>query len=815
MLRSITIFLCIAFAGKIFAQEAVKKINGAVANDKSMAVAGATVSLLKAADTTQAAITVTGSNGKFIIDHVPNGRYLLTVTAIGLKQAGSISITVDDAHNDVTVPVIVLTSTVNNTLAAVTVKTNRKMVEQEIDKTVVNVDAMLTGATSNTLEVLQKTPGVIVSATGDISLNGRSGVLLLIDGRPTYMAAQDLAAYLKSLPGAILDKIELMDNPPARYDAAGNAIINIRLKKNRAGGFTGNISAGYTQGRYAKHNDALNINYNIKKLNFFANAGYNYENNYTRDVYDRTFFNTLGSTTSTIGIVSTQVYNPRTININAGADYAATANTTYGIMLNINSGRRPGLLNYTSNNYTTANQIDTVGSGYTNGLDKRTNIGTNFNMVHKFGKTGRELSADVNYLHYTPHSNQAQQTTTTNAAGTFVNEENFLYVLPTTSAIYTFKADYSHPLKNKAKFEAGIKTSVVDNSNIADYYTIKNNDTTVDNTRSNTFNYKENINAVYINGQKNWARWGLQFGLRAENTNATGQQLGNAAVPASHFSKNYTQLFPSLFASYKLDSAGNNTLVFSLTRRINRPNYQLLNPFLFLKDQYTYTQGNTTLIPQYQYRYEVRYSYKQYLRIGLSYNRFTNLIFQTTQTVNNIFITQPNNIGLGYMLLLNTGATVSPVNGWRLLTDVLLSHIGLNGTASGNTLNQNTYVARINVFNQLQFNNGWSAELGAYYASTDLNGQTITSGMVRANAAIQKKFWKDKASIRLSIDDIFNSWVYHYHSFGLKQAQYYQTSEADTRRVGIAFTYRFGNSDFSRKSKHVNNASDEEKDRLQ
>lgn len=150
------------------------------------------------------------------------------------------------------------------------VKTTRPLVEQEIDKTVVNVGSMISSATSNTLEVLEKTPGVTVGSNGEISLNGRGGVLVLIDGRATYMSAQNLASYLKSLPGSLLDKIELMDNPPAKYDAAGNEIINIKFKKSKVAGYTGNISLGYTQGKYARNNDAINLNYTHKKINILA-----------------------------------------------------------------------------------------------------------------------------------------------------------------------------------------------------------------------------------------------------------------------------------------------------------------------------------------------------------------------------------------------------------------------------------------------------------------------------------------------------------------------------------------------------------------
>ena len=233
-----------------------------------------------------------------------------------------------------------------------------------------------------------------------------------------------------------------------------------------------------------------------------------------------------------------------------------------------------------------------------------------------------------------------------------------------------------------------------------------------------------------------------------------------------------------------------------------------------MHDQYSYTAGNPLLGPQYQYRYELRFQHRQFLRMGLSYNRFSNVIFQTTQAVGNIFITQPNNVAKGYMLLLNTGITALPAKWWTINADILLSYMGLNGVAYSQTLNPRTYVARLNMMHFFQFGKVWSAEATAYYASRDLNGQAFTSARFRAGAAIQKKIWKEKGSIRLGFDDIFHSWVNHNQSVDLKQAQYFQTTEYDSQRIGLAFTYRFGKSHFARKSKNNNNASDEEKGRV-
>lgn len=802
--------LCAAFG---YAQQRAA-VAGNIKNTLNEPVAGATVQLQNASDSAVVTTHTSNENGVFRFENILHGTYRLYVSTGGYRPFAGQVFTIDSLHNFVTLPPIIVQFNKKTELAEVVVTARRPLIVQDLDKTIVNVESMMSSATSNTLEILEKTPGVIVSANGEISLNGRSGVLVLIDGRPTYMSGQDLAAYLKSIPGGTLDRIELIDNPSAKYDAAGNAIINIRLKKNRAGGFTGSLSVGYTQGRYARINDALNLNYRYKKINLFGNIGYGYEKTYNTDTYDRHFFNALNEEVSSIYLVTQQGAKGKGLNGFWGADYSLSANTTIGFVVNMNEYKRNGLLQYAGSNYSNNIQPDSTSNGYTASTDKRHNLGTNINFNHRFGNNGRELSADFNYLRYTGGGDQSIRNFVYGNTGDPLQTSSFLYTLPSTISIYTAKADYVHPLSKDARIEAGFKSGVVNNDNLANYFNTSMGTPVVDNSQTNHFLYRENINAGYINAQAKWSRIGVQLGLRAENTQATGRQLGNDSVKESRFTKNYTQLFPSMFISYKLDSAGRNTLTASITRRINRPNYQLLNPFLFMRDQYTYTGGNPLLGPQYQYRYELRYQYKQILRMGLSYNRFTDVIFQTTDVVDKIFITKPENIAKGFMLLLNTGITLNPAKWWTFNSDILLSHIGLDGNSYGQKLDPNAYIARINVINMFQFKNGWAAEAGAYYASKDLNGQAYTSGMIRTNAGVQKKLWKDKVSIRLSVEDIFHSWIYHYTSVGLKQAQFFQTGGSDTQRIGIGFTWRFGKNNFARKSRHNDNANDEEKGRV-
>lgn len=793
--------------------QAGNTISGTVKDFRNESLPGATVRLLNATDSTLITGEVTDTNGNFRFANLTSKTYVLVISAMGQKDFKSTVLTIDAAHSSIALPAIILLPAKSIELGEVVVKAKKPLIEQEMDRTIVNVGSMIGSATSNTFDVLAKTPGVSVNANGEISLNGRAGVMVLIDGRSTYMSGADLAAYLKSLPGGVLDKIELMDNPPARYDAAGNAVIDIRLKKVRAGGLTGSVALGGSQGRYARSNDALNLNYNQRNLNLFANLGYSYEKNYSEDDFSRRYYTETGVLKSRVELKNNQQTAANGYNINLGMDLTATPKTVFGTIVNLNGSTRKGNFSYESAQRDALNALAGTGSGSTVSNDTRRNTSINTNMLHKFNDKGRELTVDANYLHYHTQGRQDLENRLFNEEGDNVSRELFRYRTPSEINIYTLKADYVHPLKDKARLEGGFKSSYVDNDFVFNHYNANDGQAVIDNRRSNHFRYRENINAAYVSVEKRWKRFGMQLGLRLENTLAKGNQLGNDSVLAMRFTKNYTQLFPSIFFNYKLNAK--NAFVLMAVRRINRPNYQMLNPFVFYRDQYTYSAGNPHLTPQYQERLELKYQHKNFLNMGLSYNRFTHGIFTTIQAQGDTFTSRPDNIARGYMVLLNTSVSGQVASWWYNSTTLRLSRITMKGPLYTETLNYGTNVARLEINNFFNLGNGWNAELGGYYASRDVNGQAQTSDMFRVNGGIQKKIWKGKGTVAVSFEDLFHSWVYHNRSFSIRQSDYYQINRTDTQRISMALNYKFGKETFLRKRRHNNNASDDEKGRVE
>ncbi|WP_440133056.1 outer membrane beta-barrel protein [Chitinophaga sancti] len=671
-------------------------------------------------------------------------------------------------------------------LKAIEVTSKKPLLEQNIDRTVVNVDAMISAASSNTLEVLNKTPGVTVDQNGNINLNGK-GVLVLINGRTTYMSGQDLANYLKGLPGSTLDKIELMDAPPAKYDAGGGAVINLRLKKSTILGLTGNISLSANQGIYARTYDNINLNYNYKKMNWFGSLSYSRDASYDEDKTNRKYFtNDLD-----VYLVSHIRGRSNTKGLRLGMDYNVSAKTVIGF--EINGQQRPSI--YTRD-YTSKTNTDSSSTGFTYSDASWKNFSSNMNFLHRFNDKGHELSADASYITYNNHDLQD------------LNNDSYFfhYNLLSDMKIFAAKADYVHPIG----IEAGVKSSFVKNNYDSRYLNEKIMQ--VD-SNSNHFIYDENINAAYINVRKQWKRWGAQAGLRIENTNLRGKQPGNTAIAPSLFHRSYTQAFPTVFISYKLDSAGNHTLSWNLGRRVNRPNYQQLNPFVAFENSYTYATGNPNLRPQTNYRTELKYQYKQWLGLGVQYNWFKDIIFTLSDVVDNIYISKPQNVAKGYIAMVLVNLSLHPAKWWDLNVNIMAGGMKLNGEAYATPMNYGTYSARVRLYNQFNLSHGWSAEASGDYSGRNVNGQDVINPRYIMYAGIQKKFWNNQATLKLNAEDIFHSAGQNDHSEGVKDSYYTHRGIFDSQKIGLAFTYRFGRETFARKRNHSDNTADQEQER--
>ena len=771
-------------------------------------VEAATVRLL-GMDSSVLKQTVSEKEGQFVINEFKSGIYLVSIQSVGSQTYYSQALTVNTEHPEYDLKAISLTETAK--LKDVTVSSKKQFIEQKIDKTVINVDASPTTIGLSALELLEKTPGVTVDKDGNISLKGKQGVSVMIDGKPTYLSSSDLANLLKNMPSSTVEQIEIMTNPPAKYDAAGNAgVINFRTKKSKTKGFNTSVTLGAGMGKYPKANESINLNYRTGKLNVFGNYSYRYNKGYQSLDITRKFRDSAGNIQSVFDQHSDMYPDYQSHTFKTGMDYYASAKTTIGFVVNGNFNPGTFAVDNTTNIYNSGQKLQSQTITSNNSADEWTNYGANLNMLTKLDTAGRELSANLDYIHYTSLSNQMFNNYFYDEHGNTSSPDEILRGhIPGTINIYSGKVDYIHPLKKNARIEAGVKTSYVETDNIANYDTLSNGIWVSDAGRTNHFLYKENINAAYVSATKQFnSKWNAQLGLRVENTISNGNQLTTGET----FKRNYTQLFPTAYISYSLNDK--NQVGLNYGRRIQRPDYADLNPFYYFLDKYTYQVGNPYLQPQFSHNIELSHSYKGMITTTLSYTAINDVIQQQLQQVDSTHTTyiRQTNLAQQRSIALSVSAGVPLTKWWRANMYVQGSYNKYSGYINNGILDVSGPSLNINMQNQFTLPKGWSMELSGYYNSKAIYGTIVGLPQGSADFAVVKNIMKDKGSIKLNFRDFLGiqqwSGYSKYQNLDVTIHNHW-----DSRSVNISFTYRF-NKGQTGEQRHHSGGADEEQGRV-
>jgi len=766
------------------------EVSGRVLSSEHKPVEMATITLKNGSNHKDVQVTFADTLGNFKLTIAKKGNYVLVISAVGMDSL-TVGLTLGDLKM-MRLPDITL-SPLSHRLKEVSVVGQKPLIEQKIDRTILNVNSLITNSGANALEVLEKSPGVLVDASGNISFKGKSGVLVLINDKPTYLSGSSLTAYLKSLPASTLDQIELMDNPPAKYDAAGDAgVINIKTKKSKAAGFNGSVATNYGQAHYGQTNQSLDLNYGSSKFNLFANASYGNNRGFRRLDLTRNNFDAGRSAISAFN--QTQFIKSKTVysNLKLGADYFLSQKTTWGVVFL--GSLSPSWVDNPSTNliYNGQAGLDSVVTADNHSKSHFNNGGINLNYSHQFDKTGKALTFDLDYLSYSAVRDEQFFNQTRRPDNTLTTTQSLTDHSPTAIQIYSAKTDFTQPLGADARIDAGLKSSYVSTDNTANYFDLSNGVSTVNYDFSNQFLYNENINAGYLNFNKAFKRLEIQGGLRMENTNARGHQLGNVQHADSSFSRHYTDLFPTAYLSYKLDTSGNHLLVASYGRRIGRPYYQDLNPFVQPSDKFTYSSGNPFLRPQYTTNYKLAYSYKSILTIGLYYNYISDYRTEVVRQEGNIFIDGTGNIGTASFLGIASNLSLKLKTWWFLN---LYAHVFRNefkGQLFNTYLDQSSTYPEFNLTNQFTLLKDWSAEISGFYVGKHAEGQAIVNVKGQLNAGLQKKILRKNLSIKFSVRDILKT----YTSDGITTNISHTTSTFRNRFNSQSFmlglTYNFG-----------------------
>ena len=769
-----------------FAQSS-HNIKGKITDNTGKGIQSVTVSLLKATDSSLVKADVTDANGTFELVIAPAGKYLLNYTMIGFEKTYSAVFEVRNGQG-YDAGTISLQPAANK-LADVTVSSRKPMIEIKADKTVFNVENSINATGSNALELLQKSPGIQVDNNENISMKGKTGVRIYVDGKMTQLSSQDLAAYLKSINSNDVEAIEMISNPSARYDASGNAgIINIRLKKNKKFGTNGSMSLGLIQGVTPKGNGSVSLNYRDKKVNIFSNIGGNLglqEN--TLDLY-RVQRDTIYDQKSV------NWSNNKSLNAKAGVDLFLNSKSTLGFLVTTNFSNTDWSSESNTNiTYKPTNQYVKKLVALNTIPGSRTNMNSNINYRY-VDTSGKEINFDADYGLFRGTGRSFQPNNYLDQNGNPLSQIVNRNYTPTDIDIYTAKVDVDQP-KWKGKLGFGAKFSYVKTSNTFDFFNDVNGLPVKVLSRSNSFTYKENVNAAYVNYQRQFnQKWSLQTGLRMEHTNSEGILVRADGIVQSDntVKRSYVNLFPSAALTWTVNQK--NTLNLTFSRRIDRPTYQDLNPFENKLDELTYQKGNAFLRPQYTNTVELSHTYKYMLNTTIGYSHVKDFATETTDTANNATFVQQKNLATQRILSFSVGSPLPIAKWWNGYANVWYNYQMFKGKIGDNEIKTDIPIFGAYMQHSFTLGKGYTAELSGWFSGPSVWGATWrTRSQGGIDMGIQKQVLKKQGTLKLSVTDIFrtNPWKANVDFGGLFIRG---GGSWESQTVRMSFSWRFGNS---------------------
>jgi hypothetical protein len=771
------------------------KVSLTVLNQQNNPLENVTVELLKAKDSSLVKAGITDKTGNAYLERLPAGNYLIKASMVNYQSQFTKGISISEENNDIKAGSIVLQPR-SGELKEVAVTTRKPFIQKLTDRIVVNVENSIVSAGSSAIDVLERSPGVNIDQNDVISLRGKQGVIVMIDGKPSPLTGSDLANYLRGLPSSALERIDIITNPSAKYDASGNSgIIDIRMKKDQRLGANGTFTAGYGQGVYPKANTGLTFNYRNKKINVYGNYNYAYRVNLNHLFLDRNFY-TNGVFTGQDKKDNYTVAPLSSHTVRVGADYFADKKTVIGFVVNSNFTHFTRTNDNSSVVYNSQRNPSFTFKTQAGNNDHINNAVANINFKHTFSP-GKELTADADYGVFNSASLSSTATRYYNLNGSSQKPD---YILNGDQdgnlTLQTAKIDYVNPMKKGAKFETGAKTSYVKTDNDAKFFDVSSGTPQNDVNKTNRFYYEEYNNAGYVNFSQEFKKYNFQLGLRGEQTKINTRQVkGNITFDSSYF-----QLFPSAYFNYKIKE--DKTLGVSVSRRIDRPGYSQLNPFLFLIDVSTYATGNPGLLPQISWSYELSYTLKS-LNFTLGYSRTKNNqnvaitrfkdVFPNIPSDDNVTVQIPVNLSSSDYFGLSVSAPVKINSWWNMINNGNVYYNKFHGNLGGTTLNNRKPVFEMRTYNTFLLKKGWTTELNGSYNSGGRSGFMVFDPQWALSAGIQKTFWKNKGTLRFNITDIFwtnlpkavityNNYIEKWHA------------QRESRVANLSFTYRFGKS---------------------
>lgn len=777
---SLILMLLSLFTESILAQSYT--LQGHINDENEESVAGAVILLSTIADSTWSYSGLTDSTGQYKIENVKADSYTAKVIAQGFNESAQTINVLDDGTLNFSL------QTVNNTLKEVVITDRPPAIETSFGKTTINLNAAQIPAGSNALDILRKAPGVRIDGNGNVLLHG-THVLVLVDEKPTYLAGKDLETYLKSLSAEQLAQVELMSQPSAKYDKEGSGgIINLKTKTIKKKGFhgIGSSSISLAQRVHPAARSNLNLIYNNEKLSLFINAGYVHVQGFLDEQQNRTITDPL---TGRISQTYQDAFYKETwedYSLQIGTDYKLSSKTKVG--LSIKGIYHP---NKEKDEIQTVleedNKIDRNEAGRTHELFKNSVMGNaslkyipddKSNLVVNMDYIRRDHRHDMLF-----DSKGYDEQRQPNGQDLLLHSD-----APFITDLYSLKADYEKQMIKDINLETGIKSSLVTLNNGSYFQTYINHQWHNDSSRSNNFRYRENINAVYANLAKKFSeKWNAQIGLRVENTNIQGkQQIGNRIIARS-----FTSLFPVAYLGYKPNEHHNFEINYG--RRITRPNYSQLNPFVTYTSRYQYETGNADLMPAFDHTIELRHNYDNMLFSGIEFRRRNNIInpvINYDAASGSVIYTVANNADKN-VFHASAYFMRELFKWWNFAASADMYYQAYKLRNEEKIFSESVGYS-FSVQHGFNFAKSWTIDSSYYWASGDLQSMIARNKASQwLSLSVSKKLWKDTTVIKLSLEDPLNAYkqttVSHWNGVETVSENKYLSQQ-----ISFGLTYNFG-----------------------
>ncbi|MFT4535743.1 MAG: iron complex outermembrane receptor protein [Saprospiraceae bacterium] len=749
----------------------------------------ANVVLYSTTDSKMIKVESSDENGQFKFRNLENGSYYIEASFIGYTNFKSEPINMQG--DDIVLSDFIMEINAVELETAV-VKAKRSLIEVKPDRMVFNVEGTINSAGDDALGLLRKAPGVLVDNNNNITVLSRSGVLIYVDGKRLPLTGDDLNAYLSNLPAEQIDRMDIITNPGAKYEAQGNAgIIDIRLKRDKGHGVNGSISGSLSQGRLGKGNISSVGNYRNKLLNTFGTLGYNGGSSY----HDMTFRNNQN------GLLLDEINNSENasngINYRWGTDFFIGENSTIGFLV---SGQNQSSENVSENRIKISelenvSNIDSV--LIAENLSDQTRDQSTYNVNYAFDNKKHSLNIDLDYGRYRNDYAYIQPNRYYLVGETTPSTEVLTeYDTPINIDIYTGKIDYETDVFG-GKIGLGSKVSKVATDNSFLFYDILGGERERNNTRSNEFFYDENVYAGYANFQRSInKKWGMSAGLRVESTDAVGDlRAFKEELQEDPVELNYTNYFPS--GGLTFQQAPNKTWSLNYGRRINRPDYNVLNPFTVQLSELSFMKGNESLIPEIVNNLELGYTLNYRYNFKLSYsnttNQITRLIAPDDEDPRAGFITWAN-LAEQTIYGFNAALPFEVKPWWNAFMNISGGYLN-NQADYGDGAIVDIQAFTYSIFQQHTFTlpKGFTGEISGYFSGPGVWGGVFKYNETWSlNLGLQKKFFNDLMNVRLSVNDIFfqSGWDGVSNFDGLIGEG---MGNWDSRRGAISISYNFGN----------------------